>query len=73
MKSRLSRHRRTRPKRRQILRALEVAREQQAKSRERRAVISIARLWGDQGKQQQACGLLAPIYGRFTEGLMRAN
>jgi predicted ATPase len=33
-------------------------------------VISMTQLWGDQRKQQQACGLLAPIYGRFTEGWM---
>ena len=46
----------------------DVAREQQAKSWELRAVMSMARLWGDQGKRQQARDLLAPIYGWFTEG-----
>jgi predicted ATPase len=49
-------------------RALAIAREQQAKSWELRAAMSMARLWRDQGKPQQACDLLAPIYGWFTEG-----
>jgi predicted ATPase len=49
-------------------RALEVARQQQAKSWELRAATSMARLWRDQGKPQQARELLAPIYGWFTEG-----
>ena len=42
--------------------------EQQAKSRELRAAMSMARLWRDQGKPQQARELLAPVYGWFTEG-----
>jgi predicted ATPase len=49
-------------------RALAVAREQQARSWELRAAMSIARLWRDQGKMRQARELLAPIYGWFTEG-----
>ena len=49
-------------------RALLISREQQAKSWELRAAMSMARLWRDQGKQQQAHDLLAPIYGWFTEG-----
>ena len=49
-------------------RALTVAREQQAKSWELRAAMSMARLWRDQGKPQQARELLAPVYGWFTEG-----
>jgi predicted ATPase len=49
-------------------RALAVARQQQAKSWELRASISLARLWRDQGKVQQARELLAPVYGWFTEG-----
>jgi len=28
----------------------------------------MARLWRDQGKQRRAHALLAPVYGRFTEG-----
>ena len=49
-------------------RALAVAREQQAKSWELRAATSMALLWRDQGKGQQAHDLLAPVYGWFTEG-----
>ena len=30
--------------------------------------MSMARLWGDQGKRDAARGLLAPVYGWFTEG-----
>jgi len=49
-------------------RALAVARQQQEKSWELRAAMSMARLWRDQGKPQQARELLAPVYGWFTEG-----
>ena len=49
-------------------RALAVAREQQAKSWELRAAMSMAQLWCDQAKRQQAHDLLAPIYGWFNEG-----
>jgi predicted ATPase len=49
-------------------RALAVARQQQAKSWEMRAAISMARLWRDQGKRQEANELLAPVYNWFTEG-----
>ena len=49
-------------------RALAVARQQQARSWELRASMSLARLWRDQGKEQQARELLAPVYGWFTEG-----
>ena len=49
-------------------RALTVARTQQARSLELRAAMSMARLWRDQGKPQQARELLAPVYDWFTEG-----
>ena len=49
-------------------RALAIARAQQAKSWELRAAMSMARLWRDQGKQNEARELLAPVYGWFTEG-----
>jgi len=49
-------------------RALAVARRQQAKSWELRAAMSMARLWRNQGKRDQARDLLAPVYGWFTEG-----
>jgi tetratricopeptide (TPR) repeat protein len=45
-----------------------VARKQQAKSFELRAAMSMARLWRDQGKRNDARELLAPVYGWFTEG-----
>jgi predicted ATPase len=51
-----------------FIQALEVPRKQQAKSFELRAATSLARLWRDQGKRQQARDLLAPVYGWFTEG-----
>ena len=49
-------------------RALAVAREQQAKSWELRAAMSMARLKRDQGKRDEARALLASVYGWFTEG-----
>jgi len=49
-------------------RALAVARDQQAKSWELRAAMSMARLWRDQNKRNEARELLAPVYGWFTEG-----
>jgi predicted ATPase len=48
--------------------AVAVAREQQARFWELRAATSLARLWHDQGKGDDARALLAPIYGWFTEG-----
>jgi predicted ATPase len=49
-------------------RALAVARKQQAKSWELRSAVSMARLWRDQGKRDEARNLLALVYGWFTEG-----
>ena len=49
-------------------RALAVAPAQQAKSFELRAAMSMARLWRDQAKRDEARELLAPVYGWFTEG-----
>ena len=51
-----------------FMRAIEVARSQQTRTFELRAATSMARLWRDEGKSQQARELLAPIYGWFTEG-----
>ena len=51
-----------------FVRALDVARRQQAKSLELRAAASLARLWGEQGRRGEARDLLAPVYGWFTEG-----
>ena len=33
-----------------------------------RAAMSMARLWRDQGRRDEARDLLAPVYGWFTEG-----
>src|SRR5262249_33991296 len=49
-------------------RALDIARQQEAKSFELRAATSLARLLRDQGRVAEARALLAPIYGWFTEG-----
>jgi predicted ATPase len=49
-------------------RALAVARQQQAKSWELRVAMSMAKLWRDQDKRDEARELLAPVYGWFTEG-----
>jgi predicted ATPase len=49
-------------------RALMTARAQRAKSWELRAAISMTELSRDEGKQDDAHDLLAPIYGWFTEG-----
>ena len=48
--------------------AIAIAQNQQAKSLELRAAMSLARLWQQQGKPAEAHKLLAPIYGWFTEG-----
>jgi predicted ATPase len=53
--------------------ALAVARRQQAKSLELRATLSLARLWQQQGHQEEARTLLAPLYGWFTEGFDTAD
>jgi predicted ATPase len=51
------------PEQAQFERALAVARQQQAKSWELRAAMSMAPLWRDQGRRDEARDLLAPIYG----------
>ena len=49
-------------------RALEIAREQEAKPYELRAATSLARLWQRQGRRDEARALLQPVYDWFTEG-----
>ncbi|MBI3799046.1 MAG: AAA family ATPase [Deltaproteobacteria bacterium] len=56
-----------------FLKAIKIARKQQAKSLELRAVMSLARLWQQQGKQKDAHQMLAEIYGWFTEGFDTAD
>jgi class 3 adenylate cyclase/tetratricopeptide (TPR) repeat protein len=48
--------------------ALALAKQQSAKLWELCAAMSLARLWGDQGKRTEAHALLVPVYGWFTEG-----
>jgi class 3 adenylate cyclase/predicted ATPase len=51
-----------------FLKAIEISRRQQARSLELRAAMSLARLWRQQGKQEEAHALLSKIYNWFTEG-----
>jgi class 3 adenylate cyclase/tetratricopeptide (TPR) repeat protein len=51
-----------------FLTAIEIARRQEGKSLELRATVSLARLWRQHGKQDQARRMLAEIYGFFTKG-----
>ena len=53
--------------------AIDDSPNQQAKSLEFRAATSLARLWQQQGKRQEAHDLLAPVYGWFTEGFDTAD
>jgi predicted ATPase len=53
--------------------ALDIARNQQAKSFELRVATSLARLWQQQGKRQEAHDLLAPVYHWFAEGFDTAD
>jgi predicted ATPase len=48
--------------------ALAIAREQGTRGYELRAATSLARLWREQGRRDEARDLLAPVYGSFTEG-----
>ena len=51
-----------------FLKALDIAHQQQAKSLELRAATSLAHLWRQQGKKEEARQMLVDIYGWFTEG-----
>jgi predicted ATPase/class 3 adenylate cyclase len=53
--------------------AIDIARRQNTKSLELRAVMSLSRLWEHRGKKAQACQMLAEIYGWFTEGFDTAD
>jgi predicted ATPase len=56
-----------------FLKAIEIARKQSAKSLELGAVMSLSRLWQQQGKRDEARQMLAEIYGWFTEGFDTAD
>ena len=53
--------------------AIEIARQQSAKSLELRAVMSLSRLRQQQGKKEEAHHMLAEIYNWFTEGFNTAD
>jgi len=53
--------------------ALAIAREQGTRGYELRAATSLARLWREQGRRDQARDLLTPLYGWFTEGFDTAD
>jgi predicted ATPase len=53
--------------------AIDVARRQNAKSWELRGAMSLARLRRQQGRQQEAVALLAPVYSWFPEGFDTAD
>jgi predicted ATPase len=55
------------------LKALEVARGQEARSLELRAACDLARLWAERGEPARAADLLAPVYDWFTEGFDTAD
>jgi class 3 adenylate cyclase len=48
---------------------IEIARRQHAVAWELRGANSLARLWIDHGRLQDAADLLAPVYGKLAEGL----
>ena len=48
--------------------ALRIVQGQGAKAYELRAAMSLAQLWGEQGRRAEAYDLLAPTYGWFAEG-----
>jgi predicted ATPase len=56
-----------------FIRAIEIAREQSAKSWELRATTSLAQLLARQGRHEEASAKLAEIYGWFTEGFDTAD
>jgi predicted ATPase len=51
-----------------FLKAIDISRQQQAKSLELRATMSLARLWQQQGRRHEAHNRLSAIYNWFTEG-----
>ena len=56
-----------------FLQSIQIAQRQTANSLELRAVMSLARLYQRQSKQQEAKSLLAQIYGKFTEGFRHSG
>jgi predicted ATPase/DNA-binding winged helix-turn-helix (wHTH) protein len=56
-----------------LLRSLDQGRAQSALSWELRTATSLARLWAAQDRLDDARAVLAPVYGRFTEGFESAD
>jgi predicted ATPase len=56
-----------------FLNSLNIARQQDALSWELRSATSLARLWQTQARRAEARDLLAPVYGRFSEGFATAD
>ena len=56
-----------------LLRSLEIARGQQARSWELRTACDLARLWRDQDRGTEALKLLQLVYDQFTEGFATAD
>jgi predicted ATPase len=48
--------------------AIETARRQQSRAWELRATMSLARLWRQQGRRDEARAAVAAVYGTYTEG-----
>jgi DNA-binding SARP family transcriptional activator/predicted ATPase len=53
--------------------AIAIAQQQEARSWELRATVSLARLWQAQGKKEEAYQMLVKIYDWFTEGFDTAD
>jgi len=56
-----------------FLKAIDVARQQSAKSWELHATMSLARLWQQRGKRNEAHQMLSEVYNWFTEGFDTAD
>jgi predicted ATPase len=53
--------------------AITIAHEQQCRTFELRAAVSLARLRRDQNRRAEACDLLTGVYNTFTEGFGRPD
>ena len=56
-----------------FLQSLQISRHQNAKTLELRAATSLARLWGSQGRVEEAFQVLSEVYNWFTEGFDTAD